>query len=75
FYVNTFGTGAAPDDRICDSAKQVFDLRPRTIIDQLDLKRPIFSQFTNYGHFGREVADARWELTDRADALLAAMKG
>ncbi|MCT2993726.1 methionine adenosyltransferase [Propionibacterium freudenreichii] len=75
FYVNTFGTGAAPDDRICDAAKQVFDLRPRTIIDQLDLKRPIFSQFTNYGHFGREVPDARWELTDRADALLAAMKG
>ena len=50
----------------------VFDLRPKAIIDQLDLLRPIYAQTAAYGHFGRTDVDLPWESTDRADALRAA---
>jgi S-adenosylmethionine synthetase len=73
-HVDCFGTGAVPDDRIAAAIGDVFDLRPRAIIDQLDLLRPIYSQTTNYGHFGRETAVATWERTDKAEALAAAVR-
>jgi S-adenosylmethionine synthetase len=68
-YVETFGTETAPLDRIQDAIREVFDLRPAAIIRDLDLLRPIYSQTSAYGHFGRELADFTWERTDRVEAL------
>ncbi|MFI5831714.1 methionine adenosyltransferase [Streptomyces sp. NPDC051578] len=68
-FVETFGTGTLPDERIQDAVSQVFDLRPAAIIRDLDLLRPIYAQTAAYGHFGRELPDFTWERTDRADAL------
>ncbi len=62
-----------PVERIQDAVSQVFDLRPRAIIYELDLLRPIFAQTAAYGHFGRSEVDFSWERTDRADALRAAV--
>jgi len=69
--VNTFGTGVVPDSRIALAIGAVFDLRPAAIIDCLDLTKPIYSQTTNYGHFGRD--GFTWERTDRTDALAASI--
>ncbi len=71
-YVETFGTGRVSDDAITRAILDVFDLRPKAIIDQLDLLRPIYAQTAAYGHFGRELPDFTWERTDRADDLRAA---
>ena len=71
-YVNTFGTGTAPDSRIAAAVREVFSFKPADIIARLDLLRPIYAKTTNYGHFTKE--DLPWEKTDRVDALLAAMK-
>ncbi len=71
-YVESFGTGIVPDDVIVDAIREVFDLRPKAIIDQLDLLRPIYAQTAAYGHFGRELPDFTWERTDRVDQLRAA---
>jgi S-adenosylmethionine synthetase len=71
-YVETFGTGTVSDETIVKAINEVFDLRPRAIIEQLDLLRPIYAQTAAYGHFGRELPDFTWERTDRADALRAA---
>ena len=71
-YVETFGTGRVADEVITRAILDVFDLRPKAIIDQLDLLRPIYAQTAAYGHFGRELPDFTWERTDRADALRAA---
>ena len=68
-FVDTFGTGVAPDEKIQEAITEVFDLRPAAIIRDLDLLRPIYSQTSAYGHFGRELADLTWERTDRADEL------
>ena len=68
-FVETFGTGAAPDERIQEAVTEVFDLRPAAIIRDLDLLRPIYAQTAAYGHFGRELPDFTWERTDRADEL------
>jgi len=68
-FVDTFGTGSAPDDKIQDAITDVFDLRPAAIIRDLDLLRPIYMQTSAYGHFGRELPDFSWERTDRADQL------
>jgi S-adenosylmethionine synthetase len=68
-FVDTFGTGVAPDDKIQDAITEVFDLRPAAIIRDLDLLRPIYAQTSAYGHFGRELPDLTWERTDRADEL------
>jgi len=68
-YVETFGTETAPLDRIQDAIREVFDLRPAAIIRDLDLLRPVYSQTSAYGHFGRELADFTWERTDRVEAL------
>jgi S-adenosylmethionine synthetase len=68
----TFGTGRVSDDLIADLIREHFDLRPGAIIDQLDLRRPIYRQTAAYGHFGRFDIDLPWERTDKADALAAA---
>jgi S-adenosylmethionine synthetase len=68
-FVETFGTGVIPHDRIQDAVREVFDLRPAAIIADLDLLRPIYAQTAAYGHFGRELPDFTWERTDRATAL------
>ncbi|GAA1754691.1 methionine adenosyltransferase [Agromyces humatus] len=71
-YVETFGTGALPDDQIIAAIRDVFDLRPAAIIRDLDLLRPIYAQTASYGHFGRELPDFTWENLDRVDDLRAA---
>ena len=68
-FVDTFGTGVVDDDVLTAAITEVFDLRPAAIIRDLDLLRPIYSQTSAYGHFGRELADFTWERTDRADLL------
>ena len=75
FYLDTFGTAEVPEDRIRDAVLATFDLRPGAIVRDLELLRPIYSDFTVYGHFGRELPNATWERTDRAEALAAAVKG
>ncbi|MBV9732461.1 MAG: methionine adenosyltransferase [Verrucomicrobia bacterium] len=69
--VNTFGTSNVDETKIEDAVKQVFNFKPAAIIKQLDLLRPIYSQTTNYGHFGREddLNALTWERTDKAEAL------
>jgi S-adenosylmethionine synthetase len=67
--VETFGTGAVPDERIAALVDAHFDLRPGAIIDVLDLRRPIYAQTAAYGHFGRADLDLPWERTDRAAEL------
>ena len=67
--VDTFGTGALPDDQLAEIVTHHFDLRPAAIIRDLDLRRPIYRQTAAYGHFGRTDLDLPWERTDRAEAL------
>ena len=71
--VDTFGTGAAPDDKIEAAVEKVFDLTPQAIIRELDLRRPIYRRLAAYGHMGREDLGVRWENTDRTEALKAAL--
>jgi S-adenosylmethionine synthetase len=71
--VNTFGTGKIADEAIEALVREHFDLRPRGLIDMLDLKRPIYQQTAAYGHFGRELPNFTWEKTDKAAALNAAL--
>jgi S-adenosylmethionine synthetase len=71
-FVQTFGTGVLPDERIQEAVLEVFDLRPAAIIRDLDLLRPIYRPTAAYGHFGRELPDFTWEKASRADALKAA---
>ena len=69
-YVNTFGTGKIPDERITDIVRENFEMRPAAIISQLNLKRPIYRRTAAYGHFGREdEPEFTWERTDRAESL------
>ncbi len=67
--VETFCTGKVSDEQIADAIQEHFDLRPGAIIDQLDLRRPIYRQTAAYGHFGRIDIDLPWERTDKAAAL------
>ena len=69
--VNTFGTGKISDEKIVDLIRAHFDLRPKGIIQALDLLRPIYSKTAAYGHFGREEPEFTWEATDKAAALKA----
>jgi len=72
--VNTEGTGVISDEKIAALVSEHFDLRPKGIIQMLDLLRPIYSKTAAYGHFGREEPEFTWELTDKAAALKAAAK-
>ena len=69
--VDTFGTGKYADEEIAKAVNAVFDLRPAKIIEELDLRRPIYKKLAAYGHIGREDLGVSWEKTDRADALRA----
>ena len=73
--VNTFGTGKIPDSAILELVKKHFDMRPKAIIDQLDLQRPIYRKTAVFGHFGRNDPDFTWERTDKAALLRKAAEG
>jgi S-adenosylmethionine synthetase len=69
---NTYGTGKIPDEQIAKLIDEHFDLRPKNIISQLNLLRPIYTKTAAYGHFGRDDPDFTWERVDKADELKAA---
>ena len=71
-FVDSFGTGIIPDSEIAAAANEVFDLRPASIIKELDLRRPIYRQVAALGHVGRTDIDLPWEHTDKVDALKGA---
>lgn len=71
-YVETFGTGKIDNARIAQLIAEHFDLTPYGIINELNLLRPIYRQTAAYGHFGRNLADFTWEMTDKAEILRAA---
>ncbi|WP_424463863.1 methionine adenosyltransferase [Pseudoclavibacter helvolus] len=68
-YVETFGTNKVDNSAIIAAIRSTFDLRPGALVDDLDLRRPIYAQTSAYGHFGRELPDFTWERTDRAEEL------
>ncbi|MBF0133470.1 MAG: methionine adenosyltransferase [Magnetococcales bacterium] len=67
--INTFGTGKVSDERIEGLVREHFDLRPKAIIQTLNLLRPIYRKTAAYGHFGRELPEFYWEKTDKAQAI------
>ena len=69
--VTTFGTGKVSDERLAEMVLELFDLRPKGIVQMLDLLRPIYQKTAAYGHFGREEPEFTWERTDKAAALRA----
>ena len=71
--IDSFGTGKMADNRIAELVREHFDLRPKGLVEMLDLKRPIYRKTAAYGHFGREDEDFTWERTDKAEALKAAL--
>ena len=72
--IDTFGTGKVSEEKLTEAVRKVFDLRPAGIIRMLDLRRPIYQQTAAYGHFGRTDVELPWEKTDKAEALLEAVK-
>jgi S-adenosylmethionine synthetase len=72
--VTTFGTGKISDEKLAELVREHFDLRPKGIVQMLDLLRPIYQKTAAYGHFGREEPEFTWERTDKA-ALLRASAG
>ena len=71
-FVDSFGTGALPDDKLSEIVGKVFDLRPAAIVRDLELKKPIYQKVASYGHFGRDDLDLSWERLDKVEALKAA---
>ncbi|MBL4583425.1 MAG: methionine adenosyltransferase [Pseudomonadales bacterium] len=67
--IDTFNTGTIPDSKIVELVREHFELRPKGLIEMLDLKRPIYRPTASYGHFGREHEDFSWEKTDKAEVL------
>jgi S-adenosylmethionine synthetase len=72
-HVDTFGTAKVADAKIIKAVEKVFSFQPSDIIDQLNLRRPIYSKTTNYGHFGKNDKDLTWEATNKVEALLKAI--
>jgi S-adenosylmethionine synthetase len=72
-YVTTFGTGVVADDKIAKTVEKMFDFRPRALIEELDLLRPIYRPTAAYGHFGRSEKTFSWEQTNRAEELADAL--
>jgi len=72
-HVDTFGTHTVPEAKIIRAINRVFDFQPAAIIEQLNLRRPIYSKTTNYGHFGKNDKDLAWEATNKVNALLKAI--
>ena len=71
--VATFGTGTVADSKIVRAVNRVFSFQPADIIDQLNLRRPIYGKTTNYGHFGKSDPALTWERTDKVAALRQAI--
>ncbi|HET9156161.1 MAG TPA: methionine adenosyltransferase [Myxococcaceae bacterium] len=71
--VETFGTSKVPEERIAEAIRRTFGLKPREIIEHLDLLRPIYQKTASYGHFGRSEKEFTWERTDKKDALREAV--
>jgi len=69
--INTFGTATLSEEKIADLIRENFNLRPRQLIEMLDLKRPIYQLTAAYGHFGREEEGFSWEKTDKVESLKA----
>jgi S-adenosylmethionine synthetase len=67
--VHTFGTSKVDEDKIAAGLPKLFDFRPAAMIQQLDLKRPVYKRTAAYGHFGREEEGFTWEVTDRVEAI------
>lgn len=67
--IDTYGTGRVSDEKLTELVRRHFDLRPKGIVNMLNLLRPIYSKTAAYGHFGRDEPDFTWENTDRAQAL------
>jgi len=72
-HVETFGTNTVSNDKIIRAVNRVFSFQPSDIIDQLNLRRPIYSKTTNYGHFGKSDKALTWEATDKVEALKKAL--
>lgn len=72
-YLETFGTEKVDTDLIERAIRDIFDLRPKAIVEQLNLLRPIYAKTAAYGHFGRELPEFSWEKLDRVEALRAAL--
>ena len=72
--VETFGTSSYSNDQLAEAVNQVFDLRPTSIIETLELRKPIYRNLAAYGHMGREDLNVRWEKTDKVEALKNALK-
>ena len=72
-HVETFGTATVPDEKIIRAINKVFNFQPAEIIEQLKLRRPIYSKTTNYGHFGKSDKDLTWEATNKVAALQKAL--
>jgi S-adenosylmethionine synthetase len=70
--INTFNSGTMDEERLAEIVREVFELRPKGIVQSLDLLRPIYAKTSAYGHFGRELPEFTWENTDKVDALRAA---
>ena len=68
-FIDTFGTGKIPDKEILSIVMENFDFRPGAIIENFDLRRPIYTPLSAYGHFGREELDLPWEKTDKVKLL------
>lgn len=68
-FINCFGSATVPEEQLQQAILETFDLRPKAIIEQLNLRRPIFKKTASYGHFGRTDTDFPWERTDRVEAL------
>ena len=73
-HVDTFETSTVDEEKIQEAIQRVFSFKPRRIVEQLNLLRPIYSKTTNYGHFGKDDPDITWENTDKAEELKAAVK-
>ena len=72
-HIETFGTATVPEAKITRAINRVYNFQPAAIIDQLNLRRPIYSKTTNYGHFGKNDKDLTWEATNKVNALLNAI--
>ena len=72
--VTTFGTGRLDDDQIAKLVAENFDLRPKGIVQMLNLLRPIYEKTAAYGHFGRDEPEFSWESLDKVETLKAALK-
>jgi S-adenosylmethionine synthetase len=72
--VGAYSTGVVSSQELTEIVKKKFDLRPAAIIERLDLLRPIYRKTCNYGHFGRELPEFIWEMTDMTEDLKRAVK-